>query len=686
MVDMETTPTRSRPYGPLELIDWDREYLQLAESRKHEAPKTTFLRQLVHSNLHWILLISSSVAVALLTIAIDYISMYLHGLKTGVCRQNVLIPAYECGDLADWSTYFLFFTKSAVLRRINDFIVYILIVLVLALFGALLASKHHYIAHGGIPEIKSILSGTNIPDFLNINMIMSKVASLVLVVSSGLFLGIDGPLVHISMGVMQFFINLLPLTQNEAVKREYLSSAVAIGIGLAFNAPIGGVLFGLEQIHSAFPVDKLMWNAFICSTVGVTVLQKLHPFMEMHIDDMFTVSLKNNWLSYETLPYMFLGLLCGALGIFFCKLNIYFATFRQQRLDNDKLKIVEVVSIALAGAIVGQLSSYSMFSLPKMLQQLFNSCTRDSDALLCPKDSGFPWKLSGTLVAGILQSFLFSAYSYGCNVPGGLLLPSLVIGGSVGRLVGVLLEVAQNHLITSALHLQCLNEKKCISVASYAVVGAGSFAAAVFKMNITMVVILFELTGAVTYMIPIMLGVFCARFLNDMIVDQSIYEMWLRISHLPYVAPNIGDHLSNPEYAVKTCASVMRPTEDIQVFEDGALTLADIEKAPEMNGYPVLRNGELYGYVTNYSLRKELTYLKEQGVVSFDTLVTFAQAPPGYHTLEHLVTKLDLLQVVNGDTKLLTACQIMDQLILGCVFVCYTGNYKLQGIIFRDMV
>ncbi|KAG7713225.1 hypothetical protein KL949_005243 [Ogataea haglerorum] len=683
---METAPTRSRPYGPLELIDWDREYAQLAEARKQQAPQSTRLRQLIYSNLHSILLISSSVTIALLTIGIDYVSMYLHGLRTGVCKQNVLIPAYECDDLADWSTYFLFFTKSSVLRRTNDLIVYIMIVLVLALFGALLASKHIYIAHGGIPEIKSILSGTNIPDFLNIKMIMSKVASLVLVVSSGLFLGIEGPLVHISMGVMQFFMNLLPLTQNEAVKREYLSSAVAIGIGLAFNAPIGGVLFGLEQIHSAFPVDKLMWNAFICSTIGVTLLQKLHPYMEMNIDDMFTVSLKNNWLSYETIPYMFLGLLCGVLGIFFCKLNIYFATFRQQRLDNDKLKIVEVVSIALAGAVVGRMSNYSMFSLPKMLQQLFNSCTDDSDGLLCSKDAGFPWRLSLTLVAGIMQSFFFSAYSYGCNVPGGLLLPSLVIGGSVGRLVGVLLEAAQNQLITSALHLQCLNEKKCISVASYAVVGAGSFAAAVFKMNITMVVILFELTGAVTYMIPIMLGVFCARFLNDMIVDQSIYEMWLEISNLPYVVPDIEDRLSNPDYAVKTCASVMRPAEEIHVFEDGTLTLADIERAPEMKGYPVVRDGELYGYVTSYSLRRELAFLKEQGVVSFDTVVTFGQTQSGYHTLEHLLTRINLLQVVNGDTKLLTACQIMDQLILDSIFVCYPGSYKLQGIIYREMV
>ncbi|KAH3671300.1 hypothetical protein OGAPHI_000523 [Ogataea philodendri] len=677
----------SRPYGPFELIDWEHEYQLNSDFQKRRLQSSNRFQQFIYTNQRWLLLIGASIIMALLTIAIDYSSMFLHGLRSGVCKSNVLTPAYECDDLADWSTFFLFFTDSTMLRKINDFIVYLTNVLILTLFGSLLATKHKYIARGGIPEVKLFLSGANIPGFLQPSAIASKVLSLVLILSGGLFLGLEGPLVHISMGVLDFLITKFSPTKNEAIRRELLSSTVAIGIGLAFNAPIGGVLFALEQIQSAFPVDKMMWNAFVCSTVGVTVLQKLHPYMKMDIDEMFTVSWKNNWLSWETVPYMFLGLLCGVLGVIFSKLNIYFATFRKTRLDNPKLKVVEVIVVSVLGAVVGYFSKYSMFSLPKMLQQLFDNCADTSANLLCPKESEIPYGLFTLLLAGTVQSFILSSYTYGCNVPGGLLLPCLIIGGSVGRLVGLLLQTIQNEVVTSALHIQCLNEKKCISVASYAVVGAGSFAAAVFKMNVTMVVILFELTGAVTYMIPIMMGVFCARFLNDMLIDMSIYELWLENAEMPYLAPNIEDRLTHPEYAITNCDMQMLSIEEFaSLTDDGTLTLNDIERLPEQQGYPVVRNDDLVGYISSFSLRSELAKLKADNIVSFDSVVTFDHSKYGCHSLQALMVDLSLLQIVNGDTKFLTACQMMDQLWLECVFVCWQGSHKLRGIIYRDKV
>ena len=68
-------------------------------------------------------------------------------------------------------------------------------------------------------------------------------------VSAGLSLGKEGPLVHVASCCGNFFSYLFPkYGKNEAKKREILSAAAAAGVSVAFGAPIGGVLFSLEEV------------------------------------------------------------------------------------------------------------------------------------------------------------------------------------------------------------------------------------------------------------------------------------------------------------------------------------------------------------------------------------------------------------------------------------------------------
>lgn len=66
-------------------------------------------------------------------------------------------------------------------------------------------------------------------------------------VASGLWLGKEGPLVHVACCCANIIMRPFEsLSHNEARKREVLSAAAAAGISVAFGAPIGGVLFSLE--------------------------------------------------------------------------------------------------------------------------------------------------------------------------------------------------------------------------------------------------------------------------------------------------------------------------------------------------------------------------------------------------------------------------------------------------------
>jgi chloride channel 3/4/5 len=118
----------------------------------------------------------------------------------------------------------------------------------------------YYAAGSGIPEIKTILSGFVIHGYLGGWTLFTKSIGLALSVASGLSLGKEGPLVHISCCVgnivSRFF---LKFERNEAKRREVLSAACAAGVAVAFGAPIGGVLFSLEEVSYYFP-PKVMWR------------------------------------------------------------------------------------------------------------------------------------------------------------------------------------------------------------------------------------------------------------------------------------------------------------------------------------------------------------------------------------------------------------------------------------------
>ena len=96
-----------------------------------------------------------------------------------------------------------------------------------------------------------------------------------------------------------FYIN----GRNEAKKREILSAASAAGVSVAFGAPIGGVLFSLEEVSYYFPL-KTLWRSFFCALVAAFVLQSINPFGNEH-SVLFYVEYSKPWLFFELIPLCF---------------------------------------------------------------------------------------------------------------------------------------------------------------------------------------------------------------------------------------------------------------------------------------------------------------------------------------------------------------------------------------------
>lgn len=111
-------------------------------------------------------------------------------------------------------------------------------------------TSYYSAAGSGVAEVKVILSGFVLHGYLGLKTLVVKTFGLILSVASGLSLGKEGPFVHVATCVGNIACRLFDkYNHNDAKRREMLSASAASGVAVAFGAPIGGVLFSLEEVR-----------------------------------------------------------------------------------------------------------------------------------------------------------------------------------------------------------------------------------------------------------------------------------------------------------------------------------------------------------------------------------------------------------------------------------------------------
>jgi len=110
-------------------------------------------------------------------------------------------------------------------------------------------------AGSGIPQMRSLLGGFAIPDYLAVKTLVAKVVGLMLALGSGMVIGKEGPFVHISCIIGNQMLRLPvfhELASSVALRKQILAAACAVGVSSTFGAPIGGVLFSIEVTGTYF--------------------------------------------------------------------------------------------------------------------------------------------------------------------------------------------------------------------------------------------------------------------------------------------------------------------------------------------------------------------------------------------------------------------------------------------------
>lgn len=116
------------------------------------------------------------------------------------------------------------------------------------------------------------------------------------------------------------------------------------------------------------------------------------------------------------------------------------------------------------------------------------------------------WSMIFSLAAATVIRIGLVIISYGCKVPAGIFVPSMAIGASFGRMVGILVQALHESYPAAKFFASCKPDVPCITPGTYAFLGAGAALSGIMHITVSVVVIMFELTGATTYILPTMVN------------------------------------------------------------------------------------------------------------------------------------------------------------------------------------
>ncbi|KAM0515802.1 hypothetical protein ACHAPE_005881 [Trichoderma viride] len=694
-------PGRRVAYEDLTAIDWIFEYTKERQRLRVLSSSSgrgivSYIRHLLDASQVWIVLLLTGLAVGVIAALIDITTDWLGDIKLGFCasgpegghfylNKNFCCYGYDqgskCAGWRFWSE--ALGIHSAAGKWFIEYFFFLAFGVLFAYCAALLVQEYAiYAKHSGIPEIKTVLGGFVIRKFLGPWTLVTKSFGLVLAVSSGMWLGKEGPLVHVACCCANVFIKLFSnINNNEARKREVLSAAAASGISVAFGSPIGGVLFSLEQISYFFP-DKTMWQSFVCAMSAAVILQAFDPFRSGKLV-MYQTKYNHDWQGFEILPYAILGIIGGVYGGLFIKANMAVARWKKSKswLPGP---IIQVLAVALLTALVNYPNHYMKFQASDLVSNLFTECSQNLDDQigLCKTGAAS----AGTivlLVFAALVGFLLSTITFGLQIPAGIILPSMAIGALVGRAMGILMEIWVDNARGFFLFRTCAPDTPCVTPATYAIVGAAAALTGVTRMTVSIVVIMFELTGALTYVLPIMIAVMISKWVGDAFSRRGIYESWIHFNEYPFL--DNSAEVAIPDVPV---ADIVTRVEDLIVLTATGHTIASLKSILEMHphrGFPVIsdpRDAILLGYIS----RAELSYNLKTASKSPRSLPPETEAYFSHQPLADPRTTLDLRPWMDQTPLTLPSRTSLHLVVsyfqkLGLRYMLFTDRGVLQGLL-----
>ncbi|SPN99576.1 related to chloride channel [Cephalotrichum gorgonifer] len=550
----------------------------------------------------WLVITLIGAAIGLNAALLSVITEWLADFKLGYCKTAFYLNENFCcwgeeNGCDDWKPW----TGFAPL----NYIIYILFAIVYSSIAAILV-RHFapYAAGSGISEIKCIIAGFVMKGFLGPWTLLIKSVALPLAIGSGLSVGKEGPSVHYAVCTGNVISRFFNKYKRSATKtREILCACAAAGVAVAFGSPIGGVLFSLEEMAVYFPL-KTLWRSYFCALVATAVLAAMNPFRTGQLV-MFQVSYDRSWQWFEIFFFVIIGIFGGLYGALVIKWNLRAQGFRKKYLAN--YAVLEATLLAAGTAVLCYPNAFLRIEMTESMEVLFLECEGEDYHGLCDPNKRLMNILSLT-IATALRVFLV-IISYGCKVPAGIFVPSMAIGALFGRTVGIIVEALHAAAGSDNVFFRaCPPDGPCITPGTYAFLGSAAALSGIMHITISVVVIMFELTGALTYILPTMIVVGVTKAVSELFGKGGIADRAIWFSGYPYLDAKEEHNFGVPVSRVMTESIVSLPV--------SGLTLGDVENLladDKYQGFPIVSDENsktLVGYIGRTELRYALERLR----------------------------------------------------------------------------
>ncbi len=427
------------------------------------------------------------------------------GIVIGICASFIVILyRYAIEEIGLFRDHILHTIKQNPLYSMLWF----LVLLILSFFIGYVLKKEPMSSGSGIPQVQGELTGAVEMNWKKI--ILYKFTAGVAAIGAGLSLGREGPSIQLGAamgkGVSKIF------KRGKVEERYLITCGASAGLAAAFNAPLAGVIFALEELHKNF--SPLVLLSAMSSALTADFISKhffgLKPVF--HFTEISPIPLSDYW------RLIILGILVGASGVLF-----NYSLMKTLQLYASIKKIPPLSKPLLAFMSAGLLA----FLLPEILgggHNLIDRCAEGDFTITF-------------LMILIVGKFIFTMISYGSGAPGGIFLPMLVIGALIGNLFGVL---SVDFLGMSHPYIK-----------NFIILAMAGYFTAVVRSPITASILITEMTGSFDHLLPLAIVSIIAYITADLLNSEPIYDsLFHRMLH------NRFSHKSNDKTKVFTEISV----------------------------------------------------------------------------------------------------------------------------------
>ena len=402
----------------------------------------------------------------------------------------------------------------------------------------------------GIPYVKMTMA--RMGNMTRIRSIVVKFFAGVAGIGTGLSLGREGPSVQLGAGAGALVGRLFKMSGTNQDK--LIAAGAGSAIGATFNAPIAGTIFVLEELVQKF-TPALLFPVLVATVSAASLARHF-----LGSNPSFDLPKLQGGITVENIPVcIILGIVAGLLGVLFSKI-----IFFNNKLFDKMSKIPNYFKPAIAGLAVGIIGL--------VIPYVLGSGNFSVDLLLQHKFS------LGLVLIIFIAKFFVTPFCFGSGAAGGIFLPMLMLGSFLGYIVSTVCNSFGFHTDPIVI----------------AILGMGAFLSAVARTPITAVVMVFEMTGGYSHILPIMLSSAIADLVAEKLNQKPIYAS-LIVQNSKFGDAKILSELKVQDYMHR----------DVKTLTPTLTILEASKKIAEYKYkvYPVTNeSGKILGVVTRYDV------------------------------------------------------------------------------------